>query len=181
MGENSKRETLHLKNLSNSRSVNLSLVFYLRTRGTTMVSLETRFAFVGPPCPGHILEFLPSPQHRGTWAVTQQYLGRTHSTLYWTTRLNDDVAVPGRGGINTALGPPLRGTWAVKSWLTVRLQIPQARTPGRERLCIRISITFLATSEMAEPSMSRKNLGISPEPPDLSQFCLPTTVRAKKT
>ena len=73
MGENSKRETLHLENLSHSRSVNLSLVFYLRTRGTTVVSLEARFAFVGPPCPGHILEFLPSPQHRGTWAVTQQY------------------------------------------------------------------------------------------------------------
>ena len=50
------------------------------------------------------------PQHHGTWAVTQQYLGRTHNTPPWTTRLNDDVTVPGRGGINTALGPHLRGT-----------------------------------------------------------------------
>ena len=42
--------------------------------------------------------------------MTQQYLGRTHSTLHWTARLNDDVAVQGRGGIITALGPHLRGT-----------------------------------------------------------------------
>ena len=79
----------------------------------------------------------------------------------------------------TLLEKKLRHTLKLTKILTVRVQIPQARTPGRERLCIRIRITFLATSEMAEPSMSRTNLGISPEPPNLSQFCLPTAVRTK--